>query len=103
MTMKAVIFLIAIGTAIATLGPADKVPTMLEHATPADVLLYLYDVVLMSHTSKSLNEQGSSLRTPKCPEHMTRTASGCVQSGVTNDGVYDILYDEHTQAPESKH
>ena len=65
--MRAVILLIAVATAAAELpSGTEPVPAVLGDATPADVLKYLYDVVLQTYMIWEANEQGGHFDTIAC-------------------------------------
>lgn len=69
--MRVVILLVVIATAVAELSPSTPVPVVLEGATPAEVLLYLYDVVLTSVMSTESNDKGGGIMNGhKCPGNM---------------------------------
>ena len=68
--MRAVILLIAIATTAAELpSSTEPVPVVLGDATPADVLMYLYDVALKAYMNRDANRQGFS-DTKRCAGDM---------------------------------
>ena len=74
--MRAVIFLAVIVTVVADLPPSLPVPIVLEKATPVQVLLYLYDVVLTSYMSLEVNNEGNALNSYLCPGGKPKLLSG---------------------------
>lgn len=99
--MRVVILLIAV--TIAAANTIDIVPEILEAATPADVLMYLYDVVLTSHMTTAVNEQGVPLISPKnCDGNMPFLLNGkCAPTTTTvspeavkNVYSYEFDYDQ---------
>ena len=47
--LRVLILLLAIGAAVADFPYSNRVPAVLEGATPDEVLMYLYDIVLAAH------------------------------------------------------
>ena len=91
--MRVLIFLVAIATAVADFPHSPPVPTVLEGATPVEVLLYLYDVVLTSQMTKDINNSGGVFYAT-CLNSTNKLASGkCSDEAVTVQPDYlDLLY-----------
>lgn len=98
--MLSVILLVTVATAVAELTPMESVPTILDHATAADVLLYLYDVMLTSHIPAGDNNEGGITELKhlnRCPDDMPRfsNSGNCAPTTakpITYD-IYDYSYD----------
>ncbi|PZC82496.1 hypothetical protein B5X24_HaOG210245 [Helicoverpa armigera] len=77
--MRAVMILLALSIAACDMcvgGASDDIPVTLAGAAPADILLYLYDVVLTPHMLTDTNTEGGTIPSPQCPGGMPRTKSG---------------------------
>lgn len=98
--MKAAIFLIAVVTAVVTaasnsiLSCQDPVPAVLKEATPAEVLLYLLDVVLSAYTNDEINNTGGPVfNTLNCPGGKRRLKSGrCPDEQNSSDYTEFFMY-----------
>ena len=90
--MRAVIFLIVIATAAADFPPPIPVPITLNDATPSDVLLYFYDVVLTSYMTLEINNAGSVFNNLNCIENGTKTKSGAC-APKNEDVDYSVLFE----------
>ena len=93
--IRAVFILVAVAAAAADLSgilPSIPVPTTLEGATPADVLLYLYDVVLTPYMTKIINGQGHVMYGNDCPGGMSKLSDGTCPP-VTAAPDLSVLYD----------
>lgn len=94
-TMRELIFLIMIAATVAQHTPSsmhDSGPTILQGATPDEVLLYLYDVVLTSHFLSDTNEQGIAvvvMTEGKCPKGTLKKRGKCISKPpIINDYEY---------------
>ncbi|PZC82497.1 hypothetical protein B5X24_HaOG210246 [Helicoverpa armigera] len=78
--MRAVMILLALSIAACDMcvgGASDDIPVTLAGAAPADILLYLYDVVLTPHMLTDRNREGGPLvGSSLCPGGTPRTKSG---------------------------
>ncbi|PZC82495.1 hypothetical protein B5X24_HaOG210244 [Helicoverpa armigera] len=78
--MKLDIILLALSIAACDMcvgGASDDIPVTLAGAAPADILLYLYDVVLTPHMLTDTNrEGGGALPSPYCPHGKPPTKGG---------------------------
>uniref|UniRef100_A0A2A4IWR4 Uncharacterized protein n=1 Tax=Heliothis virescens TaxID=7102 RepID=A0A2A4IWR4_HELVI len=88
--MKSVVILLVLSIAVGDMyvaGAADDIPMTLASATPADMLLYLYDVVLTPHMLTDDNgEGGPVLGSTLCPGGKPPTKGGhCPQQGPYDD------------------
>ena len=79
----------AVATAAAELpSSTDPVPAVLEDATPADVLMYLYDVVLKAYMNRDTNAQGLT-STKWCPGGMLTFEDGRCAPPSSQDYIVD--------------
>uniref|UniRef100_A0A2A4IW23 Uncharacterized protein n=1 Tax=Heliothis virescens TaxID=7102 RepID=A0A2A4IW23_HELVI len=86
--MILLLLIIAVGD-MCVAGAADDIPVTLAGATPADMLLYLYDVVLTPYMLNDDNGEGGALGSQLCRGGKSHTTSGRCPDDLLDDNYDD--------------